>query len=367
MTAVRLAARHAAGVATAVAAPALLAGCASGRGAAPAPTPAPTPVVVAPPPPRPPGPAVAVPLEPAALTYAGRGRDGRPRYVGAAAFSAEDRAALLEAFGVDDPARLYLPDSSPGAILRYDLRVPAPPPLGSEHQLSARVGYPSARRRGESWDAFALRVMRTPAAAFPPATRGVTARLDALDPDARVGFTALLADARRAGFVVRVTETRRTPERQAWLLARGRSRTLTLTSAHMTGRAADILVGDGNVNRAATRRQWVAFRRWAQAYGGGNRFRLIGTPERTWDWPHVELADDPHGFRSVDDALAAAHNCAGDLAPDGDAPCLPAAAAAGGGGVARPGRAPADARPASGEGGAGAPRARPRGAVRRIE
>ncbi len=358
MTAARLAARPAARVAAAVAAPALLAACASGRGVPPAPTPAPTPVVVAPPPPRPPGPAAAVPLEPAALTYAGRGRDGRPRYVGPA-FSAEDRAALLEAFGVDDPARLYLPDSSPGAILRYDLRVPAPLPLGSAHQLSARVGYPSARRRGESWDAFALRVMRTPAAAFPPATRGVTARLDALDPDARVGFTALLADARRAGFVVRVTETRRTPERQAWLLARGRGRTLTLTSAHMTGRAVDILVGDGNLNRAATRRQWVAFRRWAQAYGGGNRFRLIGTPERTWDWPHVELADDPHGFRSVDDALAAAHNCAGDLAPDGDAPCLPAAAVAGGGGVARSGRAPPDAPPAT--------RARPRGAVRRIE
>jgi hypothetical protein len=210
-------------------------------------------------------------------------------------------------------------------------------------------------------------VLRTPAAAFPPAARTITTRLDALDPDARVGFTALLADARKAGFVVRVTETRRTAERQAYLLARGRSRTLTLTSAHMTGRAVDVVVGDGNIGRATTRRQWVAFRRWAQAYGGGDRFRLIGTPERTWDWPHLELADDPHGFRSVDDALAAAHNCAGDLAPSGDAPCLP--------GNVADGEVDAEARgaagPAAGATGSaarrGAPRARPAGGIRRIE
>jgi hypothetical protein len=345
-----------------------LAACATGR-RAPAPTPAPA-AAVAPPPdaPRPPGPAAAVPLEPSALAYAGAGRDGRPRYVGDV-LPPEDRAAMLQAFGVDDPSRLYLPDSSPGAILRYDLRTPAPLPLGSEHQLTVRVGYPSARRRGESWDAFAARVLRTPAAAFSPAARTVTARLDALDADARVGFTALLADARRAGFAVRVTETWRSAERQAWLLARGRGRTLTLTSAHMTGRAADVVVGDGNLRRAATRRRWVAFRRWAQAYGGGNRFRIIGTPERTWDWPHVELADDPHGFRSVDDALAAAHDCAGDLAPDGDGPCLPAAvAAAARGGAAAAGAEARPGRPPNGTpDGARAARARPARPGRRIE
>jgi hypothetical protein len=276
---------------------------------------------------------------------------------------------LLRAFGVDEPGRLYLPDSAPGAILRYDLRIPAPLPLGSAHQLTARVGYPSARRRGESWDAFATRVLRTPAAAFPPAARTITTRLDALDPDARVGFGALLADARQAGFAVRVTETRRSAERQAYLLARGRSRTLTLTSAHMTGRAVDVVVGDGNLARAATRRQWIAFRRFAEAWGGGHRVRLIGTPERTWDWPHLELADDPHGFRSIDDALAAAHACAGDLAPSGGGPCLPGVADEAGGGAPKTGRAaagrasepvPGPARPA-----ANAPR--PPRAIRRIE
>jgi hypothetical protein len=269
---------------------------------------------------RAPGPAAAVPLDPAALAYAGRGADGRPRYVGGA-FTAEERALLLRAYGVDDPARLYLPDSAPGAILRYDLRVA--PPSGGGRELTVRVGYPSGRRADESWDGFAARVLRTPPPAFGPAARATTARLDALDEDARVGFAALLADARRAGLRVRVTETRRTAERQAYLLARGGARTLTLTSSHMTGRAADVVVGDGDLSRAATRRQWVAFRRLAQAWGGGDRFRLIGTPERTWDWPHLELADDPHGFRSVPDALAAARRLAVRAAP-----AVPAAAPA---------------------------------------
>jgi hypothetical protein len=249
-------------------------------------------------------------------------------------FSAEDRLVLLQAYGIDDPTRLYLPDSSPGAILRYDLRLPAPSPLTGRHQLTARVGYPSARRRGESWEAFALRVLRTPASAFPASARTTTRSLDALDDEARGFFGVLLADARRAGFAVRVAETRRTSERQAYLLARGQGRTLTLTSTHMTGRAVDVVVADGNVGRAATRRQWIAFRRWAQAWGGGGRIRLIGTPERTWDWPHLELAGDPHGFRSIEAALTAAHGCAGDLTPAGDAPCLPGVGATGSAGGA---------------------------------
>jgi len=115
-----------------------------------------------------------------------------------------------------------------------------------------------------------------------------------------------------------------------------------------------------------------------RGWGGGDRIRLIGTPERTWDWPHLELADDPHGYRSVDDALAAAHNCSGDLTPEGDAPCLPElTGVADAGGVAgmveveatagrEPERVPKSTAPAPG-GGASAPRARvPRG-VRRIE
>jgi hypothetical protein len=88
------------------------------------------------------------------------------------AFTAEERALLLRAYGVDDPARLYLPDSAPGAILRYDLRVV--PPSGGGRELTVRVGYPSGRRADESWDRFAARVLRTPPPAFgppPPASR----------------------------------------------------------------------------------------------------------------------------------------------------------------------------------------------------
>jgi hypothetical protein len=41
-----------------------------------------------------------------------------------------------------------------------------------------------------------------------------------------------------------------------------------------------------------TRARWIALRRWVAGFEGG-RFRLLGTPERSWDWPHVELADRP--------------------------------------------------------------------------
>jgi hypothetical protein len=38
----------------------------------------------------------------------------------------------------------------------------------------------------------------------------------------------------------------------------------------------------------------------------GGRFRSLGIPDRSWDWPHVELADAPLGFRSVEELLQAA-------------------------------------------------------------
>ena len=51
--------------------------------------------------------------------------------------------------------------------------------------------------------------------------------------------------------------------------------------------------------------RWIAFRRWVAGFEGG-RFRLLGTSEHSWDWPHVELADAPLGFRSVEALLQAA-------------------------------------------------------------
>ena len=67
----------------------------------------------------------------------------------------------------------------------------------------------------------------------------------------------------------------------------------------------DLVVGDGDLRNPRTRASWIAFRRWVAGFEGG-RFRLLGTPERSWDWPHVELADAPLGFRSVEAMLEAA-------------------------------------------------------------
>jgi hypothetical protein len=74
---------------------------------------------------------------------------------------------------------------------------------------------------------------------------------------------------------------------------------------HSAGHAVDLVVGDGDLRNPRTRSSWIAFRRWVAGFEGG-RFRLLGTPERSWDWPHVELADGPLGFRSVEELLQAA-------------------------------------------------------------
>jgi hypothetical protein len=77
---------------------------------------------------------------------------------------------------------------------------------------------------------------------------------------------------------------------------------------HSYGRAVDLVVGDGRIDRPATAREWIRFRRWVVRYRGG-MFRVIGTPERTWDWPHVELARPLLGFRSVPALVATARAC----------------------------------------------------------
>jgi hypothetical protein len=104
---------------------------------------------------------------------------------------------------------------------------------------------------------------------------------------------------------VRVTEAYRSPERQAYLMVRGGGLTFTATSMHSAGHAVDLVVADGDLYNPRTRANWIAFRRWVAGFEGG-RFRLLGTPERSWDWPHVELADAPLGFRSVEELLQAA-------------------------------------------------------------
>jgi hypothetical protein len=185
---------------------------------------------------------------------------------------------------------------------------------------SYRIGFVSVRRPGESWEEAERRVRSTPARAFAGGENpGSTSTAD-LDPEVRPLVERMLADARRAGFHLRVSATYRSPLREAFLMSQGGGRTYTLTSAHSYGLAVDVVVDDGRLGRAATRRDWIAFRRWVAAYRteDGERFHLLGKVDNTWDWPHVERPMEHVGFRTIDAAIARGRAC---LAPHPTVPC----------------------------------------------
>ena len=237
----------------------------------------------------------------------------RVRWVGrevAGALTQGDRALLRAVFGIDDVARLFVPAATPRGVLRYAARTPgcsAPGRRGCRYAL-VRVGLAAPRQPAETWDQFVTRVAGGGMRAWPAGAHAYHTELASLDPEARPAFEQLVAAARRAGFPVRVAETYRSPERQVMLLARADGRTVTATSIHSYGRAVDLVIGDGRMDRVATVRTWIAFRRWVVRRADG-AFRLVGTPEHTWDWPHVELAYPVLGFRTVDALVAAAQAC----------------------------------------------------------
>jgi hypothetical protein len=229
---------------------------------------------------------------------------GVPRYL-QRAFSDEERELLRTQFGIEEPSRLYLPDSLPGASLTYD----SDWDRGERDLVSSyRVGASSVRRPGETWEELERRLAATDPASFPRVTHRADASLASLDPVVRPAIARLVAAARRAGFRVRVTEARRSAERQAYLLALDPRLTHTATSRHAEGFAVDVVVDDGNLANPVTRRHWIAFRRWVTATRG-DTVRLIGTPDRSWDWPHIEYVDGPPGFRSIEELLGAARWC----------------------------------------------------------
>jgi hypothetical protein len=236
--------------------------------------------------------------------YAGRDERGVPRYIDRA-FSDDERRLLRQQFGIEEPGRLYLSDTLPGASLTYDSDWD-----GGERDLvsSYRVGAPSVRLPGESWEALERRLAATSPASFPAATHRVDRSLAALDSTVRAGFERLLRAARRAGFRVWVTESRRSAERQAYLLTLDGHLTHTATSRHADGFAVDVAVDDGDLQNPVTRKHWAAFRRWVLATHGGE-FHLIGAPDRSWDWPHIESVDGAPAFRSVEELLLAAARC----------------------------------------------------------
>lgn len=235
------------------------------------------------------------------MSYAGRDAEGVPHYA-TRPFSPEEREVLRRRYGIEDPSRLYLSDSTSTGHLNYDTERD---PGAGRLVRSYRVGAASIRRDGETWEALERRLRTLRPADFGPEARVVDTTLASLDSLARPRFERLIAAARAAGFRLRVTEAYRTPERQAYLMVKGGGLTFTATSMHSAGHAVDLVVGDGDLRNPRTRASWIAFRRWVAGFEGG-RFRLLGTPERSWDWPHIELADAPLGFRSVEALLEAA-------------------------------------------------------------
>jgi hypothetical protein len=232
--------------------------------------------------------------------YAGRDDAGVPRYI-QRDFSVEERTLLRKHFVIEQPGRLYLSDTSNDAYLNYDTERD---PGAGRLVRSYRVGAASVRLPGETWEELERRLAQMRPDDFPASARVADTSLTSLEPEVRQAFEQMLAAARQAGHRVRVVETLRSSDRQAYLMAAGGGVTFTATSKHSSGRAVDMVVGDGNLKNKRTRARWIAFRRWVSSYHGG-RFQLIGLPEKSWDWPHVELAG-PLGYRSIEALLLAA-------------------------------------------------------------
>lgn len=251
-----------------------------------------------------------------AASYEGVDRLGIPNYALSRPFTPEERTILRRAYGIEDPHRLYVSDSTAEGLLKYDTKWKR---CLTCYVNSYRVGFVSVRLPGESWEEAETRVRHSPRA-YAPGSRVLVASLDDLDPEVIPIARAMLASARRAGFRYRITATYRSPLREAYLMAKKPGLTHTLTSNHSYGRALDIVIDDGNLRRRATSRDWIAFRNWVIRYRTGTAlsFRILGTPAHTWDWPHVELPSPDIGFKTIEDAVARGRAC---LAPRATIPC----------------------------------------------
>lgn len=247
-----------------------------------------------------------------ARSYTGHDANGIPHY-NTRSFSAEEISLLRNVYGVEDPSRLYISDSTPTGVLKYDTKRKE---CATCYVNSYGIGYASIRRSGESWEELEARVAATPTSGFPVSERRTSRSISSLDPAIQAQVTQMLADARTAGFKPRVVATYRSPVAQAFFM-RKHARTHTLTSMHSYGRAIDVVIGDGNEWHKGTRRRWVEFRRWVTAYPGGD-FRVLGSPDSTWDWPHIEMPSPKIGFRDIESAVARARACSSS---GGTVPC----------------------------------------------
>jgi hypothetical protein len=250
------------------------------------------------------------------IAYEGADARGIPHYA-TVSISSTDSALLRRAYGIEDPHRLYVSDSTDEGVLEYDTERKR---CLSCYVNSYRVGYQSVRRPGESWEQAERRVAGTPPRVFTGSPYPSSTSTADLDPEVQPVADAMLRDARAAGFRLRVTATYRSPLREAFLMAKGGGRTHTLTSNHSYGRALDISVDDGNAAHPRTRQDWIAFRRWVTRYRTptGESFRLLGQVDGTWDWAHVELPSPASRFDTIDEAIVRARAC---LAPSATIPC----------------------------------------------
>jgi len=237
-------------------------------------------------------------------SYSGTDARGIPHYL-ARPLSDEARRVLRQAYGVVSPSHLYLSDSTPYRVLKYD---PEPKRCSICYVNSYRIGFISIRKPGESWDELERRVSTLGRGSFSPSSLVSSNSVSAMDPDVQDEVRQMVDAARGAGFRLRVVSTYRSPEQEGMLMAEGGGRTHTLTSLHSYGRAIDVSVGDGNLNNPSTRRSWIAFRRWVTGFHG-EKFHILGSPDRSWDWAHVELPSGRVGFHTVEDAIAAARAC----------------------------------------------------------
>jgi hypothetical protein len=253
---------------------------------------------------------------PNAAAYEGVDARGIPHYA-TVELASTDADLLRRAYGIEEPHRLYVSDSTEEGILKYDTQRKR---CLTCYVNSYRIGYVSVRRPAETWDQAERRVRATTPTYFTGGTTPSSTLTADLDPEVRPLAEAMLRDARAAGYRLEVTATYRSPLREAFLMAEGRGRTHTLTSNHSYGRALDIVVDDGDRGNAHTLRDWIAFRRWVTRYRtpSGESFRVLGRLDHTWDWPHVELPSSTIGFGSIDEAIARARTC---LAPGAAVPC----------------------------------------------
>src|SRR5262245_22017145 len=132
--------------------------------------------------------------------YSGHDELGIPRYT-TRSFTPDERMLLRTVYGIEDPSRLYVSDSSAERVLKYD--------TGRKRCRgclvnSYRVGFVSIRRSGESWEQLERRIMAMRPTGFLHDARVENRSTADLDPAVRSVVERMLADAARSGFVFHV-------------------------------------------------------------------------------------------------------------------------------------------------------------------